>query len=126
MYGRADGMPSFQLTVAVCARNVLIIQYIPDGISIVKFYDHGLLSHDKAVKPQSQSPPRSRVGLGGVPARVRVSKLYRSYIAAGQYLIQRNSGTIISPPLSIFFVSPLYDKQSYKYVYRKEKPSFQS
>jgi hypothetical protein len=28
MYGRADGMPSFQLTVAVCACNVSLVVYI--------------------------------------------------------------------------------------------------
>jgi hypothetical protein len=27
MYGRADGMPSFQLTVAVCAQFVNLLQY---------------------------------------------------------------------------------------------------
>jgi uncharacterized membrane protein YwaF len=28
MYGRADGMPSFQLTVAVCASFVIVLLYI--------------------------------------------------------------------------------------------------
>jgi hypothetical protein len=33
MYGRADGMPSFQLTVAVRARDVCWTQYVDAGLS---------------------------------------------------------------------------------------------
>ena len=38
MYGRADGMPSFQLTVAVCAWGVRLLCYIP--LYYDNFHEH--------------------------------------------------------------------------------------
>ena len=46
MYGRADGMPSFQLTVAVRAENTGSTQYNPQRVCFVEHvataYSHGL------------------------------------------------------------------------------------
>ena len=52
MYGRADGMPSFQLTVAVRGRNALITRYSSASTLIPQDRNRKLLKSKLVAKDQ--------------------------------------------------------------------------